>query len=332
MKKRILCVVLVVGLWTTFVFGEGTTEEASGSTTYILRAAHNASVDTPKHKGLEFFKEHVERRTNGRVQVQIFPAGQLGDERTMIEGQQIGTVDMVAHVAGSYGQLVPGIAILELGYLFEGGEHWESVLNGDVGEFMADELLAKGIRPITFYYEGARVMTSNEPITVPSDMAGMKVRVPQIETYTLAVRAMGGRPTPIPWGEAYVALRTGVADGHENQPIYIYDGKMFEVQQYISLTNHILAFGMLSINETTFQSLPQELQEIVLEEGIRAGEFIGELNRQANEEFLDMLRGEGMTVLEPDREAFRETSLPILIDYAEEHLGVELVETIIGSN
>jgi tripartite ATP-independent transporter DctP family solute receptor len=330
MRKRMVCVFLVMVVCTTLLFGGGTQEEASGTTTYVLKAAHNASIDTPKHKGLEFFKENVESKTDGRVQVQIFPAGQLGDERTMIEGQQIGTVDMAAHVAGSYGQLVPGIAILELGYLFEDEEHWLSVLNGEVGDSMAEELREKGIRAIVFYYEGARVMTSNMPIRVPSDMAGMKTRVPQIETYTLAVRALGGAPTPIPWGEAYLALKTGVADGHENQPIYIYDGKMFEVQKYISLTNHIMAFGMLSINEKTFQSLPPELQEIVLEEGIKAGEFIGELNRKANEELLDTLRQEGMTVIEPDREAFREKSLPLLIDYAEDQLGSELVDKIIS--
>jgi tripartite ATP-independent transporter DctP family solute receptor len=265
-------------------------------------------------QGLQQFADLVAERTDGELKVEIFPASQLGTEQEILEGVQLGTVHMFEGSAGSAGRFLPALEAFAHPFLWRDLDHMLAVARGDIGEELSQELVDQhGMRILDmgWLFGERHLTTANTPVRTPADMAGLKVRVQPTTIYLEMIKAMGGNPTPIDWKEVYLSLQTGVVDGQENPVGVIYSAKLFEVQDYLMLTGHITQNQVVIINDAFFQSLSPEHQEIIQQAAIEAGDYQNQLIQEQAKQDLENLKAEGMTVIEPDIDAFREATADI---------------------
>ena len=207
-------------------------------------------VETPSIKAMQIISKEVKEKTNGRVIIKLFPSGQLGSSREMIESTMLGSLDMVTEGAGNIGQWIPSISILEAPYLWKDISHLEKVINGDIGQKFQRDLKDRGLKMLGFFYNGVRhVTTSNKPIHSLNDIKNLKLRVPENEIFLSMAKAWGARPTPLNFSELYLALRQNVVEGQENPLPTIEKAKLYEVQKFLILTGHIITPRLILINE-----------------------------------------------------------------------------------
>jgi len=257
----------------------------------------------------EKFKELVQRRSGGRLKVDIFPSSQLGGEREMQEMVSLGTLEMtVTGVAVIY---EPLYALLEAPFLYRDRDHIKKVMASPIVAELGESLLKKGIRYVGFYENGFRNITnSKRAINSPADVRGLKIRTPenlaQIETF----KALGAVATPMAFSELYNALAQGVVDGQENPLQNIWNAKMYEVQKHLAMTGHIYNSAYIVVSEKFWSGLPADLRKIA-EESIRevSGFQLG-MVADLDKKLLEDLKAKGMQVTFPDREAFRKATGP----------------------
>jgi len=261
--------------------------------------------------GLKKFADLVGERSKGQVQVQIFPASQLGTEQELLEGVQLGTVHMFEGSSGSVGRFLPDLEVFAAPYVWRDVDHMLKAVRGPVGQGLAERLVkAKGMRVLDFgWLFGNRYLTTkNKAINRPEDLKGMKIRVQPTAIYLETIKAMGANPTTMDFKEVYLGLQSGVIDGQENPPFVIFNNKLFEVQKFVMLTAHITQNQAIVINEKFYQSLSPELRKVVTGAAYDAGNFQNEIILKSENEYLDKLKEKGMTVVRPDVAAFREAT------------------------
>jgi tripartite ATP-independent transporter DctP family solute receptor len=314
MKKAWGLVLLSVILMLTACGGGSSTgTEQQGASTqtqkaeYKFKLGHVNAVTHPYQAGAEKFKELVEQRSEGRIAIDIFASSTLGNSRDQIEGLQLGTVDFYVGSVAPVANFGPKLNILSMPYLFRDKEHAFAVLDGEIGQELADELPAKGIVNIAFWENGWRHMTNNvRPIKSASDVAGLKFRVQESPAYINFIKALKATPSPIPVGELYTALEQGVVDGQENPLAQIATNKFYEVQDYLSLTGHTYDPAVFLASKAVLDKLPDDLKQIVLDAAKEAGQHERDVSEKLSMEFLAELKSAGMTVEEnPDIESFR---------------------------
>ncbi len=227
---------------------------------------HIGIVESPYFAYTETFKSIVEGKTDGRIEVQIFPNSQLGDLRSQMEQTARGTMQVTAGMTvdllASYD---PNIQVLAIPYTFQNTEIGREVLNGEFGSEMSDMIAKKSkLRVISWLPTAFRNFSNSvRAIHTPDDMKGLKMRTMQVPIHMSMVKALGANPTPIPWEELYSALQTGVVDGQENPPYSVVMAKLYEVQKYYTLDNHLLNIAVVVMNDKFFKSLKPEDQQIV---------------------------------------------------------------------
>jgi tripartite ATP-independent transporter DctP family solute receptor len=261
--------------------------------------------------GLQKFAELVKERTKGEVQVQIFPASQLGTEQELLEGVQLGTVHMFEGSTGSVGRFLPDLEAFAAPYIWRDTDHMLKVVRGPVGQGLAERLVkAKGIRVLDFgWLFGNRYLTTkSKAIHKPEDLRGMKIRVQPTAIYLETIKAMGANPTTMDFKEVYLGLQSGAIDGQENPPFVIFNNKLFEVQKYVMLTGHITQNQAVVINDTFYQGLSPANRKILTEAAYEAGNFQNDLILKSEKEYLDKLKEKGMSVVQPDVKAFRDAT------------------------
>jgi len=258
------------------------------------------------------FGELVAQRTQGRVKVEIYPGGQLGNERAITESVQLGTLDFAA-TGAPLNQWVPEIAVTDLPFLFRSWEHTFAVLDGPIGKELAARMVGKGFKLIGIDVLGFRHMTNNKrPLNSAADVRGLKLRVPEVAQWTLMTRALGGTPVPITLTEVYLALQQGVADGQENPPSTIRAQKFFEVQKYLSLTGHMMSVTWIVGNPRSFDALPKDVQTALVEAGRDASAYERSWVKAEDEKIVEFLKEKGMVVNTPsDPESFRKATAPV---------------------
>jgi len=265
-------------------------------------------------QGLQRFADLVAERSDGELTVEIFPASQLGTEQEILEGVQLGTVHMFEGSAGSAGRFLPALEAFAHPFLWRDLDHMLAVARGEIGAELSQQMVDEhGMRILDmgWLFGERHLTTASTPVRTPEDMQGLKIRVQPTTIYLEMIKAMGANPTPIDWKEVYLSLQTGVVDGQENPVGVIYSAKLFEVQDYLMLTGHITQNQVLIINDAFFQSLPPEQQEILQQAAIEAGDYQNGLVQEQAKQDLENLKAEGMTVVEPDIEAFREATANI---------------------
>lgn len=310
----------------------GTAETAatadSDCTEVTLEAGHDSSTEHPYQAGLEAFAESVESGTDGQVTVEIFPDAQLGDEASMIEGLSLGTVDLIVTSTPPLSSFSERIELLSLPFLAEDLEHNYRILDGEVGQTLAQELEEPtGGIVLGWYFAGQRnVWNSQRPINTPADLEGLKIRTQESPVQIATFNALGAQAVPMSFGELYQALQTGVVDGADNDPVDVLTESFYEVTTYYSFTGHFHLNSALMMSSETFNGLCAAHQDAVMaaaEESVR-------VERETQEGLVDgaiaELEGHGIVFNEvADKTPFQEL-VESVYDEFEEQIGADLIQ------
>ncbi|MEP7276158.1 MAG: sialic acid TRAP transporter substrate-binding protein SiaP [Betaproteobacteria bacterium] len=284
----------------------------------------------PSAQMIERIAADVKAKTNGRVVVQAFPGGQLGGSRDMIDATANGVQQIVTEGAANFGAWLPTISIVEAPYIWRDAAHLDKVMNGPIGEQYNEQLVkARGMRILgTTYYGTRHITTTSKEVKTPADLVGFKLRVPENDVFKAMAEAWGARPTPMNFGELYLALKQNVVDGQENPLPTIKSGKFDEVQKYLVLSAHIITPRLVVVNEAFWQGLPAADRKIV-GDAIKAGIVWQneELIRQ-EKTLVDQFKASGMTVIAPDINIFRAPVLAKVPKMFEAKWGAGMFEKI----
>ena len=272
------------------------------------------SVLAPTHPSaimMDRVAKEVKEKTNGAVEIQTFPGGQLGSSRDVIEATATGAIQMVDEGAAQYGQFVAQFSILEAPYIWRDAAQVRRALASGVMTEMSQLLVEKrGMRIIGGTYYGKRHLTSgSKAVRKVDDLQGFKLRIPEVDTFRAMVEAWGARPTPMNISELYLALSQGAVDGQENPLPTIQSNKFYEVQKYLTLTGHIITPRLIAINEKSWAGLSAS-EQAVLRGALEThgawqdGEI---LSQEAS--LAETFKKAGMEVIEPDLESFRKPVL-----------------------
>lgn len=265
-----------------------------------LKLGHIQSENDFWHKGALKFKEEVEQRSNGSMQVNLYPNSTLGGDRDLAEGMQMGTVDF-ALIAGVLGNFEKSISLLELPYLFDDQAQYQKVINGKIGDEIAENVLKNSdIRILNWWDRGPRHVTANKPIQTLADIKGLKIRLPEIPAMVETWRAMGATPTPMAWSEVYTGLEQKVIDAQENPIPFIYGGKINEVQKYLALTAHKYEYVTLAMSDKKWKKLSDSQKKIITEAAQVATDYENKLVAEQTDALLKEMQQKGLQVTTPN--------------------------------
>lgn len=290
---------------------------------HTLSFGHLANDQHSWHKAAEKFKELCEERSKGRLKVKLFPNEQLGNEIDVVTQIQTGTVEMTI-TGESMQRWVDSAVFCAVPYLIRDNEHLKKVAEGEIGKGIENDLINEtGLRPIAYFVRSPRNLTTNRPIKHPDDLKGMILRVPNDPMSPAVWSALGAKPTPMAFSEVFTGLQQGTVEGQENPYALIYSAAFYEVQKYLNLTEHTISWIYVVIGEKKFQSLPEDLQKIVLDAGKEIQTYERELFITERDRLAKVLQDKGMTFVEVDKPAFR----AIAEKAVEKTLKPELIET-----
>lgn len=295
----------------------------------VLKLAHALDISHPVHAGMVNFAERLEEKSGGKLTAKIYPSGQLGNERELLELLQIGSLAMTKVSSGVLENFVPAFKVLGLPYLFEDKDHLFGVLRGEIGE----ELLAKGekyrFRGLCFYDAGYRSFyTKDRPINSPADLKGMKIRVMKSVNAVNMVTQLGGSPTPVSFGELYTALQQGVVDGAENNPPSFYSSRHYEVCKYYSLDEHTSIPDVLLVSLEWWNDLTAQEQEWVKSAADESVDYQMEVWDASEKESLAAVEAAGVEVIRPDKTLFSRDVTPLYEGYKDDKVIYELIQRI----
>lgn len=286
---------------------------------YTMQLGHAQATTSPRHRSVELFKKLVEERTEGHVKVEIFPAGQLGNETEMTEAVSMGTLQAVR---GGELEYLPQITMLSLPMLCDTLEEARTLCYSDFVANMLSSVESEHNMKVLAVGDdsGFRQITNSvRPITSPEDMKGLKMRT-VLEVIDMSMKAFGASTVSVPFTDLYMALKTGVADGQENPVALIDSSKFYEVQKYCSIIDYMFCAEVMYVNLDWWNSLPAEYQTILSE---CAREMMDENSRitdEENEQYIENIKNNGceVTVLTPEqRDAFRPLAENVWKEYVE---------------
>lgn len=280
-----------------------------------IRLGHVLPESHSWHIATTGFAEEVTSKTEGRVTIEVFASGQLGSEKEVIEGLQFGSVQAGLIGSGSFQAIEPRMGIIEMPYAWGARDQAFAALDGELGDALEGMLDAKGIKVLGWWENGFRNITNNvRPIEVPADLKGLKIRVTPDKVRLATFEGLGAEPAPLSFGELYSALQQGVFDAQENPLAIIYSSSFFEVQKYVSLSEHIWGAATLTMSKSVWDQISPEDQAIVMEAATSWGEQQREMVAAADAELVAQLEEKGMQFNEVDKAAFIEAVAPIWED------------------
>ncbi|VGO21992.1 TRAP transporter substrate-binding protein [Pontiella sulfatireligans] len=290
-------------------------QKSAGSTQSkrVLKLGHGLDTGHPVHKAMEFMKERLEKLSGGSVTIDIYPSSVLGSETQCIEQLQNGSLAMTKTSAAAMENFIPSMSVFGLPYIFRDADHYWAVLNGEIGQRMLQQGEKKFLRGLCYYDAGSRnFYTKEKPIRTPSDLKGLKIRVMNSATAIDMVKAMGGAPTPIAWGELYSALAQGTVGGAENNPPSFTSNKHYEVCKHFTLDGHTRIPDLLLISSKVWKKLSPQIQGWVQQAAAESSEFQRDLWRKETTAALEKVKEEGVVVYEVDTAAFAAKVAPML--------------------
>jgi len=307
----------------------------AGAAEKTMKYAHFQSADlsSPKHAAALAFKGCFEGKTGGAVEVQIFPASQLGDGPEVLEGLQLGSIQLGVVHDGPISAVYPPFAVFAIPYLFnDQAEAW-AVVDGPFGDEMAEDMAATtGIRMLAMADNGVRNFTNSvRPVDEPADMEGLKIRVMTAPVWIRMVESLGASATPVPWPELPGALQQGVVDGQENGVTNILNASLYQHQDYVTLDGHVFSWHAYLINERFYQDLSAD-QQTALAQCIEIAKVIHRgmtAAQDANATTILSEKGLEVTPLSPEQKAaFREKAQPAVREWVVEQIGPEWPEKL----
>ena len=278
----------------------------------VLKWAHVYETPEPYHTQALWAAEEIKKRTNGRYEIQVFPASQLGNENQINEGLGLGTVDIIYTGVAFAGATHKPIAISNAPYVLRDFDHWKAYRDSPLFEKLSKGYEEKtGHEVLTLTYYGQRHVTANKAIEKPEDMKGMKLRVPPAPLFLMFTKSVGANATPIAFAEVYLALQQGTVDGQENPLPTILAKKFYEVQTHVNLTGHITESLLTIVGGHVWSNLSEEDKAVFAEVLKEAASKATDSIRASEQKLADEFKALGKTVVEPDREAFRNAAIPL---------------------
>jgi tripartite ATP-independent transporter DctP family solute receptor len=312
--KKLLIALLVLALAGEAVFAQANKNKPV-ELVYTMTA-----VPTDAHAGaMRVFKETVERVSGGNIKVKTYDSASLFKQEQEVSAVRSGQADMTATAAPWLTDGSPWISMFTAGYIFKSYDHMTKVLNGPIGKAMFERVAKEqGIRPLGAQYLGTRQlnMVKDVWIKTPEDLKGVKLRMPNSDSWIFLGKALGANPTPVSFSELYMALQTKTVDGQDNPLPSDKNAKFYEVTKSITLTNHFVDSVWPAINEAKWQSLSDQQKGWVME-GVQAGiKYCDETNLKAEAELVDFFKKAGLKVYNADIDAFSKHVLELYLDSA----------------
>ena len=264
-----------------------------------LRFAHAGPDSASQHLAALEFARMVKERSKGALEVQVYPASQLGNDATVIGGVRGGTIDIMMAGAGTFTGLTPKIGALDLPFVFRGPEHVYKVLDGATGNQLLKDFEGSSLKGLAWFEVGFRcITTKNRPVRTPDDVKGLKIRTTPNPSHVQAFKLLGANPIPMPLGELYQALESGAVDAQEHPISITQAAKFYEVQKYLTMSRHAYTAMPVVMTKAKFDTLAPELQKVLVEAAVAAGKFQRDMNARDEIKIIADLRAKGMTVLE----------------------------------
>lgn len=285
-----------------------------------LQLGHLANEDNSWHQASVRFAEEVDRLTDGRIAVEVFPNESLGKEIDLINGMQLGTVDMTI-TGESLQNWSPMAALLAVPYAYGSLEQMDEVASGEIGDQIEQQIIERAqIRPLTYFARGPRELTANRAIETPEDLNGLKMRVPNVPLFVDTWSALGAQPTPMAFSEVFTSLQNGTIDAQENPLALIRSASFAEVQSHVNMTDHVRSWIYLTIAEQTWSQLSEEDQQAVQEAADIAQDYERELFEESLAADRAHLEEQGMTFVEVDNAAFAEAAREAVLSSVSEEI------------
>jgi tripartite ATP-independent transporter DctP family solute receptor len=271
--------------------------------------------DAPVHFGQVKFKELVEQRSKGEMEVLIHVGGAMGGERDVFEAMSSGGLEMGAMGSGDVSIFFPKWMVYEVPYALRDADHFWKFWNGPVGKEVNDMVLKeRGVMTTGVVYRGARFLTANRPIRTPAEVKGLKLRLPEVKPWVKIWESLGALPVVVAFPEVYMALKTGVAEAQENPLESIWAYKFYEAQKYLIATKHVYSACKYQVSKKWFDTLKPDQQQLILTAWKDASDYANKIAMEADKKFLTDLQGKGMTLIEPDLPAFQKAVQPAMME------------------
>jgi tripartite ATP-independent transporter DctP family solute receptor len=287
----------------------------------VLKLGHVLAADHPYQEGSLKLAELVAAKTNGRIKVEVYPNAQLGGERDMVEGLQIGSVDLVLTAPSVAASIANErkVFLFDMPFIFKDYDAVSRMLEGDIGNEMVKNYPKHGFRNIGWPIAGFHQLTnSKHPIKKPEDLRGLKMRMWQSKSALLMMEALGAKAVPMSFPEVYTSLQQGVIDGFANSLATIYATKIYEVNKYVSVSNHMVSTMNMLVAERVWKELSPADRKAMEEAGVEAARFQRNLYKASDEKSLKLLRDKGAVVnTDVDVAAFRKQAEPFYPKFVE---------------
>ena len=295
----------------------------------VLKLAHGLDPSHPVHSAMVFMADRCEEISGGEMTIEIYPSGQLGSEQQCVELLQIGSLAITKVSAAVMESFTEDFKVLGLPYVFRSKEHSFKVLDGPIGKQLLLSTEPFLIRGLCFYDAGSRSFyTIDKPVNTPDDLKGLKIRVMKSITAMEMVKAQGGSPTPISWGELYTALQSGVVDGAENNPPSFYTSHHYEVCKFYSLNEHTMVPDVLIVSQKVWKKLTEQEKKWLQQAADESVAVQRKLWAESEIESLKIVQEAGVTVSYPDKEPFAAKVTELLESYRDNEKIYKLITSI----
>lgn len=309
--KKLISILLVSMLLLTACGGETPKDSGDKGTpndVITIQVGYENNPGEPFDLGINKWKELLEEKSNGSIQLDIYPSSQLGSKNEIIDQMLAGDSVVTLADGAFYAERgVEDFGIVFGPYLFDSWDEAWKLTESDWYKEQSEKLEKQGLKLITSNWKyGDRHTLTTKPVRSVSDLKGKKIRVPNNDIQIKGFEVLGATPTPMALGEVYTALQQGTIDGLENPLPVLYNGKFHEVAKYLTLDGHVKNFTTLVMGVDTFNSMTEEQQKIFIETAEEAGVYNNELVEEANKETLKLFEEEGVEIIEVDYEEFKE--------------------------
>lgn len=310
-KVRHLCCALLAVIMCLSI----TATQAGAADAIVWKFGHTNPEEHPWHKVAVKFKEIVERESNGRLIIEIYPNSTLGSEPDVLGGILLKTADMTM-TGGSFEPYAPSAALLEVPWAYKDEYHVRKMIGSDIGKKIYQDFEDAGFHPLMYNLRSPRILTSNTPVKTPADMRGKKIRITNNPLQVSAWSAAGASTTMIALNEVFTALSSGVVDMQENPYDMIYNNSFYEVQKYANETEHVFSAILYVVGKDQYDALPDDLRSVVDNAAAECQPYSDELYFSTKEDYKKLCIENGMTInSEVDKEAFKAVMLPAIQKY-----------------
>ena len=330
---RVVVALMVMAMAVSLLAGCGGSQPAQEKKAEkkVIKVSIGLNDASPEYKGLEKWKELVAKESKGRLEIQIFPSAQLGDDIKTMTALRAGTLEMSGPSSSPISTIDKKWMVFDLPFLFANEKIVDSVLDGPFGQKMLDSLSAHGLIGIMYMENGYRQLTnSKHEVKSPNDIKGLKIRTMENPVHLAAWRKLGANPTPMPFSEVFNAMQQKTIDGQENPNTTNFLQKFYEVQKFTTISNHVYTPFVIMYSKKLWDALPKEDQEILKKTGKEASKWQREYNRKVDAEALAGLGKAGMTVtkLTPEQtKVFQEATKDIAAQF-ENDIGKDIIAEV----